>query len=46
LRIANTLRHLTSSRELIANFKVQAVIDTGDLTDYGTALEAEIIAKY
>lgn len=31
--------------ELITNFQVQLVIDTGDLTDYGTALETEIVAK-
>jgi predicted phosphodiesterase len=31
--------------QLIATFKVQMVIDTGDLTDYGTALEGEIITK-
>lgn len=31
--------------ELVTNFKVQMVIDTGDLTDYGTALEADIVAK-
>lgn len=31
--------------ELITNFKIQFVIDTGDLTDYGTALEAKIIDR-
>lgn len=29
--------------ELVNNFKIQLIIDTGDLTDYGTPLEAEII---
>jgi predicted phosphodiesterase len=43
--IHNNPAALDFIRELIANFKVQAVIDTGDLTDYGTALEAEIIHK-
>ncbi|MGE5581034.1 MAG: metallophosphoesterase family protein [Bacillota bacterium] len=32
-------------RQLVANFKIQFVIDTGDLTDYGTALEAKIIDR-
>jgi Icc-related predicted phosphoesterase len=32
-------------QELIANFKVRLVIDTGDLTDYGTAVEAEILPR-
>jgi predicted phosphodiesterase/uncharacterized membrane protein YqjE len=41
--IHNNPAALDFIRELIANFKVQVVIDTGDLTDYGTALEAEII---
>jgi predicted phosphodiesterase len=31
--------------ELIANFKIQFIIDTGDLTDYGTAMEAQIIDR-
>jgi predicted phosphodiesterase len=31
--------------ELVNNFKIQFVIDTGDLTDYGTALEAKIIDR-
>lgn len=29
--------------ELVYNFKIELIIDTGDLTDYGTPLEAEII---
>lgn len=29
--------------ELVNNFKIELIIDTGDLTDYGTPLEAEII---
>jgi predicted phosphodiesterase len=41
--IHNNPAALDFIRELIVNFKVQAVIDTGDLTDYGTAPEAEII---
>jgi predicted phosphodiesterase/uncharacterized membrane protein YqjE len=41
--IHNNPAALDFVRELTANFKVQVVIDTGDLTDYGTALEAEII---
>ena len=32
-------------QELIANFKIRFVIDTGDLTDYGTAVEAELIPR-
>ena len=31
--------------ELVNNFKIQLIIDTGDLTDYGTPLEAEIIDR-
>jgi predicted phosphodiesterase len=31
--------------ELITDFKISFVIDTGDLTDYGTALEATIIPR-
>jgi predicted phosphodiesterase len=31
--------------ELVNNFKVELIIDTGDLTDYGTPLEAEIIKQ-
>lgn len=31
--------------ELVNNFKIQLIIDTGDLTDYGTPLEAEIINR-
>ncbi len=31
--------------ELISNFKIQFIIDTGDLTDYGTELEAKIIDR-
>jgi predicted phosphodiesterase len=31
--------------ELITNFKIQFIIDTGDLTDYGSALEAKIIDR-
>jgi hypothetical protein len=31
--------------ELVNNFKIQFIIDTGDLTDYGTALEAKIIDR-
>ncbi len=31
--------------ELVSNFKIQFIIDTGDLTDYGTALEANIIER-
>lgn len=31
--------------ELVHNFKINFIIDTGDLTDYGTALEASIIPK-
>ncbi len=31
--------------ELVKNFKIAMIIDTGDLTDYGTALEAEIIPR-
>lgn len=31
--------------ELVANFKIQLIIDTGDLTDYGTPLEAELIQR-
>lgn len=31
--------------ELVNNFKVEFIIDTGDLTDYGTPLEAEIIKQ-
>jgi Icc-related predicted phosphoesterase len=31
--------------ELVNNFKIQFIIDTGDLTDYGTPLEAEIIKR-
>jgi predicted phosphodiesterase len=31
--------------QLIDTFKVQLVIDTGDLTDYGTAIESEIVKK-
>ncbi len=29
--------------ELVNNFKIELIIDTGDLTDYGTPLEAEIV---
>jgi predicted phosphodiesterase/uncharacterized membrane protein YqjE len=43
--IHNNIAALEFIRELIVNFKVQMVIDTGDLTDYGTALEADIIAN-
>lgn len=32
-------------QEIISTFQVEMVIDTGDLTDYGTALEAEIAAS-
>jgi Icc-related predicted phosphoesterase len=32
-------------KQLITTFKIQMVIDTGDLTDYGTAFESEIITK-
>ncbi len=31
--------------ELVNNFKIQLIIDTGDLTDYGTPIEAEIINR-
>lgn len=31
--------------ELVNNFKIEFIIDTGDLTDYGTPLEAEIIKE-
>jgi predicted phosphodiesterase len=31
--------------KLIETFKVQLVIDTGDLTDYGTVLESEIVNR-
>jgi Icc-related predicted phosphoesterase len=31
--------------ELVANFKINFIIDTGDVTDYGTALEAETLTK-
>lgn len=31
--------------ELVNNFKIELIIDTGDLTDYGTPLEAEIIKR-
>lgn len=31
--------------ELVNNFGVRFIIDTGDLTDYGTAVEAEIIPR-
>jgi predicted phosphodiesterase len=31
--------------QLIETFKVQLVIDTGDLTDYGTVLESEIVKR-
>jgi predicted phosphodiesterase len=31
--------------QLAANFKIRLIIDTGDLTDYGTPLEAEIIQR-
>lgn len=31
--------------ELVNNFKIELIIDTGDLTDYGTPLEAEIINR-
>lgn len=31
--------------ELVNNFKIELIIDTGDLTDYGTPLEAEIIKQ-
>jgi Icc-related predicted phosphoesterase len=31
--------------QLIATFKIQMVIDTGDITDYGTALEGTIVKK-
>lgn len=32
-------------QQLVANFNIKLVIDTGDLTDYGTALEADIISN-
>jgi predicted phosphodiesterase len=31
--------------QLITTFKIQMVIDTGDITDYGTALEGAIVKK-
>lgn len=31
--------------ELVTNFKIDFIIDTGDLTDYGTPLEADTIHK-
>ncbi len=32
-------------QQLVANFNIKMIIDTGDLTDYGTALEADIISN-
>ncbi len=32
--------------ELVSSFKINFIIDTGDLTDYGTALEAKIIGRF
>lgn len=31
--------------QLVTNFQVDFIIDTGDLTDYGTALEADLISE-
>lgn len=33
-------------QELVANFKIKLIIDTGDLTDYSTPLEAEITRQF
>jgi len=32
-------------QELVANFNIKLIIDTGDVTDYGTALEADIVSN-
>jgi Icc-related predicted phosphoesterase len=33
-------------QELVVNFKINFIIDTGDLTDYGTPLEAKITKQF
>lgn len=32
--------------QLVADFKIRLVVDTGDLTDYGTPLEAKILDQF
>jgi Icc-related predicted phosphoesterase len=43
--IHNNLAAFDLIGQLITAFNIQLVLDTGDLTDYGTALEGEIISK-
>lgn len=43
--IHNNLATFDFISELVTNFKINLIIDTGDLTDYGTPIEAEIIDK-
>lgn len=43
--IHNNPAALDFIQELVTNFKVDLIIDTGDLTDYGTPLEAKLTQK-